>query len=264
MSVRSRSSVLSVTRPALLVTSLLSAAALVTAPSVSPAAAAPEPAPPTPENPWQYPHWPQQQPWQQSGDTARIAAQAGFPGPIDPQNWENPDHMTWDDYTKPPGTNWADPTATGSVRNFKGALVLLDYPNQPFVITQPRGSTVFANPSAQAHDVPRDQVAQFYQDFLNKPGTLNNGHTINEYWMEDSGGRFGVDLTAFGPYTMPGKDHEYAMEFQGGTACPAGDNCNRNIRTDGRAAWVNAVGAEVPAGFDFVFFLSAGQDESST
>jgi M6 family metalloprotease-like protein len=253
-----------VTRPALLVTTLLSAAALVTGISVSPAVAAPEPAPPTPENPWQYSHWPQQQPWQQSGDTARVAARTGFPGPIDPQNWVNPDHMTWDDYTKIPGTNWADPSATGSVRNFKGALVLLDYANQPFVITQPQGSTVFANPSAQAHDVPRDQVAQFYQDFLNKPGTLNHGHTINEYWMEDSGGRLGVDLTAFGPYTMPGKDHEYGMEFQAGAACPAGDNCNRNIRTDGRAAWVNAVGPQVPAGYDFVFFLSAGQDESST
>ena len=252
------------TRPALLVTSLLFAAALVTGISVNPAVAAPGQPPPTPENPWQYPHWPQQQPWQQSGDTARVASRSGFPGPVDPQNWVNPDHMTWDDYTTIPGTNWADPSATGSVRDFKGALVLLDYANQPFVITQPQGSTVFANPSAQAHDVPRDQVGQFYQDFLNKPGTLNHGHTINEYWMEDSGGRFGVDLTAFGPYTMPGKDHEYAMEFQAGTACPAGDNCNRNIRTDGRAAWVNAVGPEVPAGFDFVFFLSAGQDESST
>jgi M6 family metalloprotease-like protein len=254
-----------VTRPALLVTALLSAAALATGLTVSPATAAPQDAPAQPENPWQYPHWPQQQPWQQSGEqNARVAAQSGFPGPIDPQNWENPDHMTWSDYKKPPGTNWADPSVKGSERQFKGALILLDYPNQPFVITQPQGSTVFANPSAEAHDVPNGQVAQFYQDFLNKPGTLNNGHTINEYWMEDSGGRFGVDLTAFGPYTMPGKDHEYGMEFQAGTACPAGDNCNRNIRTDGRAAWVNAVGQEVPAGFDFIFFLSAGQDESST
>ena len=252
------------TRPALLVTALLSAAALATGLSVNPATADPE-QPLTPENPWQYPHWPQQQPWQQQDQaTARVAAHAGFPGPLDPQNWENPDHMTWDDYTKVPGTNWSDPSLEGSVRNFKGALILLDYPNQPFVITQPQGSTVFANPSAEAHDVPRDQVAQFYQDFLNKPEELNHGHTINEYWMEDSGGRFGVDLTAFGPYTMPGKDHEYGMEFQDGAACPAGDDCDRNIRTDGRAAWVADVGQEVPAGFDFIFFLSAGQDESST
>ncbi|WP_414635445.1 M6 family metalloprotease domain-containing protein [Actinophytocola sp.] len=172
--------------------------------------------------------------------------------------------MTWADYKQVPGTNWSDPNRRGSVRTFRGALVLLDYPNQSFVVTRPQNSTVFGNPSAEAHDIPRDQVAQFYKNFLNTPGQLNHGHTIHEYWMEDSAGRYGVDLTAFGPYQMPGKAHEYAMEFQAGTGCPAGDTCNRNIRTDGRAAWVADVGAEIPAGFDFVFFLSAGQDESST
>jgi M6 family metalloprotease-like protein len=255
-----------VTRHSLLVTALFSAAALVAGVASGPASAAP---PAAPEHPWQYDHWPRQQPWQQSqpGATpfeAKRATQAGFPAPIDPQDWQNPDHMTWADYRKPPNTDWADPDVEGSVRDFKGALVLLDYSNQPFVVTQPQDSTVFGNPSAEAHDVPREDVAEFYRDFLNTPGALNRGHTIHEYWMEDSGGRYGVDLTAFGPYTMPGKDHEYAMEFQDGAACPAGDTCNRNIRTDGRAAWVGAEGPEVPAGFDFVFYLSAGQDESST
>jgi M6 family metalloprotease-like protein len=248
-----------VTRPTLLLAALFSTAVITASVVATPAFAAPV----DPELPWQYPHWPQTQPWQE-GQALTMQGLAGFPAPVDPQNWVNPDHMTWADYKKVPGTNWADPARKGSVRTFKGALVLADYPNQPFVVTQPQGSTVFANPTAEAHDVPRDQVAQFYQDFLNKPGTLNRGHTINEYWMEDSGGRYGVELTGFGPYTMPGKDHEYAMEFQAGTACPAGDSCNRNIRTDARAAWVNAVGPEVPAGFDFVFYLSAGQDESST
>jgi M6 family metalloprotease-like protein len=106
------------------------------------------------------------------------------------------------------------------VRTFRGALVLLDYPNQPFVVTQPKGSTVFGNPSAEANGIPRDHVAQFYEDFLNTPNQLNRGHTLHEYWMEDSGGRYGVQLTAFGPYTMPGKDHEYGMEFQRGASCP--------------------------------------------
>ncbi|NRQ35323.1 M6 family metalloprotease domain-containing protein [Nonomuraea sp. NN258] len=174
--------------------------------------------------------------------------------------------MTWADYKKPPGTNWNDPNAKGSVRTFKGALVLLDYPNQPFVATQPKGSTIYANPSAEAHDIPREQVAKFYQDFLNTPNDLNKGHTIHEYWMEDSGGRIGVDLTGFGPYTLPGKDHEYAMEpaFNGTAGCPAGDACNKNLRTDGRALWVGAIGEEAAKQFDFIFYLSAGQDESST
>ncbi|WP_020608204.1 M6 family metalloprotease domain-containing protein [Actinokineospora enzanensis] len=247
-------------RPLLLITALLSAAAL--AAGNGSALAAP---PDEPENQWQYDHWPQRQPWQEGPDGARVMAAAGLPGPIDPQNWVNPDHMTWErDYRKVPGTNWSDPAVKGSKRNFKGALVLLDYPNQPFVVTQPAHSTVFGNPSTEAHDVPRPQVAQFYQDLLNKPSTINHGHTVNEYWMEDSGGRYGVDLKAFGPYTMPGKDHEYGMEFQAGTACPAGDNCDRDLRVDGRAAWTADVGTQVPAGYDFVYFLSAGQDESGT
>jgi M6 family metalloprotease-like protein len=257
-----------VTRHFLLVTALFSAAALVAGTAAGPATAAPQS---VPEHPWQYDHWPQQQPWQQSrpGATpfeAQRAADAGFPAPIDPQDWQNPDNMTWADYRKPPRTDWANPEVSGSVRDFKGALVLVDYPNQPFAVTQPQGSTVFGNPSAEAHDIPRANVAQFYRDFLNVPGTLNRGHTIHEWWMEDSGGRFGVDLTAFGPYQLPGKSHEYAMEpdFQKGKGCPAGDRCNRDLRTDGGAAWVADVGAEVPAGFDFVFYLSAGQDESST
>ncbi len=254
------------TRHTLLV-ALLSAAALCAGVAVSPAASAAPPA--APDQPWQYDHWPQQQPWQRSAPGALPAeskrvAQAGFPAPIDPQNWQNPDNMTWADYTRPPGTDWSDPSVEGSVRQFRGALVLADYVNQPFVVTLPRNSTVFGNPSAEAHDVPREDVAQYYQDFLNKPEALNRGHTIHEYWMEDSGGRYGVDLTAFGPYRMPGRSHEYAMEFQGGTGCPAGDSCDRNLRTDARAAWVADVGDAVANGFDFVFFLSAGQDESST
>ncbi|HKN54679.1 MAG TPA: peptidase M6, partial [Amycolatopsis sp.] len=146
---------------------------------------------------------------------------------------------------------------------FKGAVVLADYPDQGFTITQPAGSTVFGNPTPQAHDIPRANVARFYQDFLNKPQALNHGHTINEYWMEDSLGRLGVQLTAFGAYRMPGKSYEYGMEFQP-SACPPGANCTRDIRTDAHAAWVADVGDAVTKQFDFVFYLSAGQDESLT
>ena len=256
------------TRHSLLVGALFSAAALVAGVAVSPATAAAAP-PAAPSHPWQYDQWPQQQPWQTSAPgalpaEAKSVEQRGFPAPIDAQDWQNPDDMTWADYRKPPHTNWVDPSKEGSVRQFNGALVLTDYPNQSFVVTQPQNSTVFGNPSAEAHDISRDQVAQYYQNFLNKPGALNRGHTIHEYWMEDSGGRYGVDLTGFGPYEMPGKSHEYGMEFQGDTGCPAGDTCDRDIRTDARAAWVASVGEDVANSFDFVFFLSAGQDESST
>jgi M6 family metalloprotease-like protein len=227
-----------------------------------PAAAAPNPPKPTP-NPWQMRHWPKTQPWQQDQPQKTFAA--GAPRPVDPQNYELPDTMTWDDYRAIPGTNWSDPAVKGSVRNFRGALVLLDYPDQPFAITQPKNSTIFGNPTVIG-DVPRSDVPRFYQDFLNKPQALNHGHTLHEYWMEDSGGRYGVDLQAFGAYRLPEKAHEYGIDqqMQQGQGCPAGDTCNRNIRTDARAAWIADVGEETAAQFDFIFYLSAGQDESST
>ncbi len=254
-----------VNAPKKLLLGLLTAiVAIPTSLMTAPASAA---SPDDPKYPWRQDHWPQTQPWQQDGpDEAQTlrARPVGDIKPIDPQNWENPDHMTWDDYKRVPGTTWNDPGAKGSKRTFKGALVLLDYPDQQFVATQPKGSTIYKNPSVEAHDIPRDQVAKFYQDFLNTPNALNKGHTIHEYWMEDSGGRFGVELTGFGPYTVPGKRHEYAMEFQGGTGCPAGDSCNKNLRVDGHNAWEAAVGPDKLKEFDFVFYLSAGQDESST
>ena len=226
-----------------------------------------------PANHWRYDHWPQTQPWQrQVGDErlARVRAaqdgvgRPGFPDPVDPQNWENPDQMTWSDYTPIPGTDWADPAEQGSERTFRGALVVVDYPNKSFAVSDPANSTVFGNPSTEASGIPREDVPRFYRDFLNTPNQLNRGHTIHEYWMEDSGGRYGVELTEFGAYEMPSKSHEYAMEFQEDTSCPSGDSCDEDLRDDAFAAWEAAEGADVRDDFDFVYILSAGQDESST
>ncbi|MEV4703993.1 M6 family metalloprotease domain-containing protein [Actinoplanes sp. NPDC049316] len=236
--------------------STICAALLATTAAVAPAQAAP--APPGPDTPWRMRHWPQTQPWQRDQPAPRRGA-------IDPQNYELPDTMTWDDYKPIPRTDWADPATPGSVRDFKGALVLVDFPNQPFVVTRPANSTIYGNPFS-VHDLARSDVPGFYRDFLNRPGDLNRGHTIHEYWMEDSGGRYGIDLTSFGVYQMPSKSHEYGIEnsMQRGRGCPAGDICGRDLRTDARAAWLADVGDTEAARYDFVFFLAAGQDESST
>jgi hypothetical protein len=234
-------------------------AASPAAPPTKASAAHPKPA----ANPWQVRQWPRTQPWQQERPARHFARDT--PRPIDPQNDELPDTMTWDDYRAIPGTHWNDPSRKGSIKNFAGALVLIDYPGRSFVVSQPKNATIYGNPNS-AGDVPRDQVPRFYRDFLNTPDTLNHGHTLNEFWMEDSGGRYGIDLTAFGPYRMPAKSHEYGVErgFQGSTGCPAGDTCGRDLRKDARAAWIAEVGERTAARYDFVFFLSAGQDESST
>ena len=97
-----------------------------------------------------------------------------IPAPIDPQVVRNQQDMTWDDYRPIPGVNWADPSLQPK-RGFKMALVAVDFPDQPFVITLPKHSDPFGNP--QIDPVPREKVPQFYADFYNKPSAVNHGHT---------------------------------------------------------------------------------------
>lgn len=184
---------------------------------------------------------------------------------IDPQNWVNPDRMTWDDFKAPPGTSWSDPSRKGSSRNFNIALVTVDYEDKSFAITGPPNSTIYGNPQPAAANIPRDKVPAFYRDLLNKPNELNKGHTLHEYWMEDSAGKFGVDLTVFGAYRMPSKSYQYGIDDgMNPGACPSGATCNFDIRDDSLGAWRKDVGDEVADSFELVFILSAGQDESAS
>ncbi|WP_216648725.1 hypothetical protein [Agromyces agglutinans] len=188
--------------------------------------------------------------------------------PIDPQNWQNMDDMTWDDYVGVPGTDWAN-DQEGSDRQFNGAIVLLDFENQPFLVTQEEGEHPFGDPSSLANGLEREDVPQFYLDLLNKPNELNHGRTINEYWMEQSGGRLSVQMEAFGPYKLPGNIEEYGLNdsFNRPNAafCPQGLSCNKNIRTDANALWSADLGVPDPlTQFDQVFYITAGHDESST
>ena len=115
--------------------------------------------------------------------------------------------MTWADYHPIPGVDWADPSLASS-RNFRVALVAVDFPDQPFVITQPKHSDPFGNP--QIDPIPRADVARFYADFFGKPQAVNHGHTISGYWMEQSRGKIGIPrIDAFGPYRMPKNLFQY-------------------------------------------------------
>jgi M6 family metalloprotease-like protein len=188
---------------------------------------------------------------------------AGLVKPIDKQKWEDPAHMTWKDYTPIPDTSYADAAIAPKVQTFKAALVLGDFTNQPFLVTQDPHSHPFGNPQPNGANIPQSEVPKFYQNLLNKPSKLNHGHTLNEYWMEDTFGRYAVDLKAFGVYHMPGKMHEYGLaDFQGGSGCPAGDSCHKDIRTDLGKLWHDDGGD--PTKFDLVFYLTAGHDESGT
>lgn len=184
---------------------------------------------------------------------------------LDPQIWVNPDDMTWDDFISPPGTDWSNPANTGSIRNFRIALVAVDYPDENFTITKPVGTTPFNNPQPDASELDREDVPAFYRDLLNKPQDINRNHTLHEYWMEDSAGQYGVDLTAFGAYRLPSKSFQYGVDEEGFNpgACPE-EPCTADLRTDALGAWRADVGNATADSFELVFILSAGQDESGS
>jgi M6 family metalloprotease-like protein len=198
--------------------------------------------------------------------TAAIAADTA-PAPIDPQNWSFQDNLTWNDYKPLPGTDYSNPDVQPTVKKWKVALVVTDFSDKGFTISQPAGSTAFGTPTTEANNVPREQVPAFYRDFLNKPQALNHFQTMNRYWMEDSFGKYGVQLDAFGPYRMPGRSYQYfAQSYAGAAHCPDAANypCNKNFRTDASAAWLADVGQDVVDSYDNIFYVSAGEDQSST
>jgi M6 family metalloprotease-like protein len=183
--------------------------------------------------------------------------------PIDPQRWENQYDMTWDDWRDIPGVIWNDPNKKPSERGLKIALVAVDFPDQPFVITQPKQSDPFGNP--QIDPIPRDDVPEFYRDYYMLPSELNHGRTIHEYWMEQSRGKLGVSqLDAFGPYRMPRNLFEYGLnEFDQEPACPGGFTCDGSLNNDAANAWRADQGCTGNCGYDVILRVYAGYDETS-
>jgi len=201
---------------------------------------------------------------QQDPKTAAPAsahASVPVPGAIDPQRVQGQDAMTWADYRPIPGVDWADP-AIKPQRGFKLAVVGIDFPGQPFVITLPRGSDPFGNP--QIDPIPRDEVPQFYADFWMKPSAVNFGRTINGYWMEQSRGRFGItDVAVFGPYRMPHPIWYYGLnEYGQNGETPDGSKPEGRMEPDCDALWAAAVGKDLRKDFDAVLRLYASYDET--
>jgi len=173
--------------------------------------------------------------------------------------------MTWEDYRPIPGRDWADPYLAPE-RGFKLAVVAIDFPDQPFVITLPRGSDPFGNP--QIDPIPREQVPRFYADFWTKPSEVNHGQTINGYWMEQSRGRFGItEVEAFGPYRMPKNRWEYGLnEYGQEGSTPDGRSVEGNrMEPDCDSIWSEDVGVpvqELRGKYDAVLRVYASYDET--
>ena len=143
----------------------------------------------------------------------RPAHAAGPPSPLDPQNWSCAGQPDLERLPRRcPGPDYSDPSIAPSVKKWKVALVVTDFPDKTFTISQPVGGTIFGTPTAEAHNIPRADVPAFYRDFLNKPQAINHFQTMNRYWMEDTHGKYGVQLDAFGPYQLPGRSYQYFMQ----------------------------------------------------
>jgi len=181
--------------------------------------------------------------------------------PLDPQVVQDQDDMTWDDYAPIPDVDWADPSLTPE-REFHIALVAIDFPDQAFVITQPKQSDPFGNP--QIDPIQRDEVPRFYADFFLKPSAVNHGHTINGYWMEQSRGRFGITkVDAYGPYRMPKRLWEYGLAEWGQNAyTPDGVPASARMEPDVDSLWAADAG-DVKGDYDAVLRIYAGYDETS-
>ncbi|MEK3856145.1 M6 family metalloprotease domain-containing protein [Cytobacillus sp. FSL H8-0458] len=182
-----------------------------------------------------------------------------FPDPADVQSWELPEDMTWEDYRPVPGIDWRTADIEPE-RVLRGALVIVDFPDREFILSQPEGSEVAGNPIGTGN-IPRDEIGQFWVDFLNKPQPLNNHRTINEYWRENSYGKWAVELDSFGTYRMDHNEFQYGLNEFGQQSNMPGEYQAKNLRSEA----MEKAQADIAASgknYDFTFILHAGYDES--
>ncbi len=181
--------------------------------------------------------------------------------PIDPQQVQDQDLMTWDDYRPIPGHNWADPSLKPE-RGFRLAVVAIDFPDQPFVITLPKGSDPFGNP--QIDPIARENVPQFYADFFMTPSEVNHGQTINGYWMEQSRGKFGItEVDVYGPYRMPKPIWAYGLnEYGQNDQTPDGSRANSRMERDCDSIWIDDVGEDIRKKYNAILRVYASYDET--
>ncbi|MCL1975720.1 MAG: hypothetical protein FWG61_06135 [Firmicutes bacterium] len=231
-------------------------------------------------------------------------AQDTMPAPIDPQSWQMNRDRTWDDFVPNPVIDWmssdfnpeglTNPKALQEVAPsafnrdpadiltpIRGALILVDFIDRPFISSQPLHSDLFGfglstgkgfesvitkNPVITHPD--RNTLAAWWADYLNKQLVGNDGNhaaTIDEFWRENSYGKWGVDLVGFGPYTLNGLELHYAglgndntppmLRAGGGYSLLDEAVALARSGADGKAPWN-------PDDFDFFFILHSGYDES--
>ena len=107
--------------------------------------------------------------------------------------------MTWDDQQADPGRELVRYFAPRNrKRTMRVAIVPADYADYPFVVTLPKGSPISSailGRTCAASDDPA--VTRPTSTTSLRPS--NHGHTIHEYWMEQSRGKIGVTVVGLRP-----------------------------------------------------------------
>ncbi|MDR2712192.1 MAG: hypothetical protein LBB91_03640 [Clostridiales bacterium] len=216
---------------------------------------------------------------------------ADMPDPIDPQSWKLQEDMTWDDMLPNPVINWMNdlnpdgiinPKAAGNKEPIKGALLLVDFWDRPFISAQPLHSDMlgyyFHNPDGTQQTeisynplihIDEEELAQWMADFIGKPTADNHGASVDEYWRENSYGKWAIEVDAYGPFTLQGFEMEYGLDYTYWSDYPpafrrgaaSGRSGSRSLTSESVAlARDNGV---YLGDYDFFFILHAGYDESN-
>jgi len=195
--------------------------------------------------------------------TSAFAADPGLdkmPDHVDPQSWVLPDDMTWNGYKPIPGIDWKTSDIKPE-KEIRGVLIVVDFPDQGFILSQPKGSDLAGNPRSIG-SIPREDVPEFFKNFLTMPSALNNYQTMDSFWKENSYGKWGVTLDAYGPYRLDKNEFQYGLESSMNPGTLPKNYPTGNLFQDG----INAATADINASgkdYDFAFIVHAGYAESA-
>ena len=215
-----------------------------------------------------------------------------MPPPIDPQSWKLQEDMTWDDLLPNPAINWmsndfnplgiVNPKASGNIEPIRGALVLIDFWDRPFILTEPVGSDMLGYRLRNAdgtlqdnithnplYQIAEEQVAQWMADFIGIPQGINHGLSVDGYWRENAFGKWSVEVDGYGPFTLQGFELEYGLDYTSWADYPPSFRRGAASGTSGRRSLTSeSVALARDNGvylgdYDFFFILHAGYDESN-
>ena len=211
---------------------------------------------------------PQTEPAEEAEPLAITGADDGLevlPDPIDPQSWKLQRAMGWQEWKPNPVIDWVNDTTVKPARVLKGVLVLVDFPDRKFLVTEKEGSDILGNPVIGG--IAKEDLADFWHDYLIVPSKQNNYVTVNSYWRENTYGRQDIELSACGPYTLSRFEFQYGslgittvQRFD--TMFPRGTGMATEAYNLAKADGVQFFDAAGAPLYDFIFFIHAGYDPS--